>query len=214
VAHVTAVCVVHALLPEPSNPDGTTAIDKRAVPGRAEVGPLGLAGDIQKDTRYHGGEEYAVYLYADEDAQWWAGELDRPIPPGLFGENVRTSGLVVSDLVIGSRLRVGEALELEVTAPRNPCATFARRMGEQGWVKRFAAHRAPGAYTRVLVPGTIGVGDPVELLERPGHGVTVADVMAPGLPGAADRLLAADRAGEIELGPRMRSDAQREQARG
>jgi len=93
-AQVTAVCVVARLLPEASTPSGLTSIDKRPVAVPVPVGPLGLRGDSQQDTKHHGGDEYAVYLYADEDAAWWATELDRPITPGLFGENLRTSGLM------------------------------------------------------------------------------------------------------------------------
>ena len=214
-AHVTAVCVLHALLPEPGNPDGLTAIDKRAVGGPVHVSALGITGDQQRDRKHHGGQEYAVYLYADEDAGRWAAELGRDVPPGLFGENVRTAGLDVSGLVIGSRLRIGSAgVQLEVTSPRNPCGTFARRMGEPHWVRRFAEARAPGAYARVLREGPIRAGDAVEVVSVPDHGVTVADLMAPARPGRAAALLAAAAAGEVDLGPRMRSDAERESARG
>ena len=204
---VTAVCVLHALLAEPTNPDGTTAIDKRAIDGRVPVGPLGLAGDRQMDRRHHGGAEFAVYLYADEDAAWWAAELGRDIPPGLFGENLRTSGLDLSGTRIGQRWRVGEALVLEVTACRTPCATFARRMGEPHWVKQFTQRRAPGAYARVVVPGAVGVGDQVVPLGQPDHDVTVADVLPPVEPGAFARLLDAERAGAVDLSERMRRAA-------
>ena len=84
-AVVTAVCLVHTLLPEVTNPDRLTAIDKRAVGFAVQAGPLGLAADLVKDFRHHGGIEQAVYLYADEDAAWWAAELGREISPGLFG---------------------------------------------------------------------------------------------------------------------------------
>jgi len=40
-------------------------------------------------------------------------------------------------------------------------------------VKRFTAHGASGAYLRVLEPGDVGAGDLVEVVDRPGHGVTV-----------------------------------------
>ena len=213
--HISAVCIVHRLRPEPNNPDGTTAIDKRPVQGPVQVGLRGLAGDLQKDLEYHGGEEYAVYLYADEDAQRWAAELGRDIPAGLFGENLRTSGLDVSGLVIGARYRIGvSGLEVEVTSPRNPCATFARRMDEPRWVKRFTQGRAPGAYVRVLTPGIVQSGDAIEEVDVPAHGITVADVMKPARPGSAGALLAADAAGEVDLGPRMRSDATKEASRG
>lgn len=174
----------------------------------------GLAGDDQRDRANHGGAEYAVYLYAAEDAAWWAEELARPIPPGLFGENLRTVGLDVSGLVIGTRLRIGEQAVGEVTSPRNPCATFARRMGEPRWVRRFTEHRAPGAYLRITVPGLVAAGDPIEVLSVPAHGVSVADMMNPARPGAAQVLLAAAEAGEVDLGPRMRAGALRELGRG
>lgn len=209
------MCVVHALLPEPSTPTGLTSIDKRPVRGPVPVGPLGVRGDSQQDTAHHGGDEYAVYLYADEDASAWAADLGREVAPGLFGENLRTAGLDVSGLVIGTHLAVGgSGLQLEVTAPRNPCATFARRMAEPGWVRRFTARRAPGAYARVLVEGEVAAGDHIEVLSVPEHGITVADLMKPARPGAPAALLAAADAGQVNLGPRMRSDATKELVRG
>lgn len=212
---MTAVCVVHALLPEASTPTGLTSIDKRPVAGPVPVGPTGLLADSQQDSRHHGGLEYAVYAYADEDAQWWSGELGRPVPPGLFGENLRTCGLDVSGAVIGQRMRIGAGgLVVEVTAPRNPCGTFARRMGEDRWARRFVQRRAPGAYLRVVSEGQVRVCDGIEVLGEPTHGVTVADLMSPARPGAAAALLAAAAEGQVELGPRMRSDAQREVSRG
>ena len=82
-------------------------------------------------------------------------ELGREIPPGLFGENLRTSGIDLSGIRIGQVLRIGDDVVLEVTAPRTPCATFARRMGEPHWVRRFTERRAPGAYARVLQAGVV-----------------------------------------------------------
>ena len=206
-AHISAVCVLHALLPDPPDSDGRTAIDKRPVRGPVAVGPLGLEGDRQVDTEHHGGVDQAVYLYSDEDADWWAGELGRDIPPGLFGENLRTSGIDLSAARIGQQLRVGDALVLEVTAPRTPCSTFARRMGEPHWVKRFTQRRAPGAYARVVEPGAVEVGDEVVVLTEPAHDVSVAAVMPPVESGAFARLLAAERAGAVALSDRLRTAA-------
>ncbi|HYN57202.1 MAG TPA: MOSC domain-containing protein [Motilibacterales bacterium] len=206
-AHISAVCVLHTLLPAPSNPDGTTSIDKRSVPGPVAVGPLGLAGDRQSDLDHHGGEDQAVYLYADEDAAWWSAELGREIPPGLFGENLRTSGIDLSATRIGQRWRVGDTLVLEVTACRTPCATFARRMQEPRWVKRFTQRRAPGAYARVVVPGVIQVGDEVVPEGAPDHDVAVADVLPPVEPGTFERLLDAERTGAVVLSERLRRKA-------
>jgi MOSC domain-containing protein YiiM len=206
-AHITAVCVFHTLHPEPNNPDGTTAIDKRAIAGPVALGLLGLAGDRQADTEHHGGADQAVYLYADEDADWWAGELGRDIPPGLFGENLRTTGIDLSGTRIGQRLCIGESVVLEVTAPRTPCVTFARRMGEEHWVRRFTERRAPGAYARVVEPGAISAGDEVVPQVTPAHDVTVADLLPPVEPGSFARLLASEDAGFVELSPRLRNKA-------
>src|SRR5690242_16540568 len=149
---VSAVCVVHAIIPNPGETPDVTAIDKRPREGRLELGAQGFALDTQVDRRHHGGEEQALYAYADEDAAWWAAELDREIAPGLFGENLRISGIEVSGAEIGERWRVGEgsdAVVLEVTMPRTPCMTFQKRMGRRGWIKRFTRAGRLGAYLRV-----------------------------------------------------------------
>jgi MOSC domain-containing protein YiiM len=170
---VEAVCVSGAdLLPLPDRRPNRTGIDKKPVTGRVAVGELGLDGDVQVNRKHHGGEGQAVYAYAQEDAGWWAAELDRELPPGRFGENLRTSGLDLRAAVLGEQWQVGTAL-LQVTAWRTPCANFARFWGIPDLVKRFAAHGATGAYLRVVQTGEIGAGDAVEVLSRPDHGITV-----------------------------------------
>ncbi len=192
VARLRSVNVVHALIPDVRGDLDRTAIDKRPVPGRAAVHRLGVAGDRQYDTRHHGGPDKAVYAYAVEDLDWWAGELGRELGPGRFGENLTTEGVDVTGAVIGERWRIGPAgdgrdgpagvvagVVIEVSMPRIPCATFQGFMGEPRWVKRFSAHGAPGAYLRVIEEGSVAPGDPIEVLDRPAHGVTIGEVFAP-----------------------------------
>ncbi len=170
---VTAVCVSGAdLLSLPDRRPNRSGIDKKPVAGRVAVHGLGLDGDVQVNRKYHGGEGQAVYAYAQEDADFWTAELDRDLPPGRFGENLRTAGVDLRNAVLGERWRVGTTL-LEVTAWRIPCANFARFWGVPDLVKRFAAHGATGAYLRVLETGEIGAGDEVEIVSRPDHGITV-----------------------------------------
>jgi MOSC domain-containing protein YiiM len=170
---VEAVCVSGAdLLPLPDRRPNRTGIDKKPVEGIVAVGELGLDGDVQVNRKHHGGEGQAVYAYAQEDADWWAAELDRELPPGRFGENLRTSGLDLRTAVLGEQWQVGTAL-LQVTAWRTPCANFARFWDVPDLVKRFAAHGATGAYLRVLTTGELGAGDTVEVVSRPDHGITV-----------------------------------------
>lgn len=168
-ATLVAVCAVHALRPD-EGAVGVTAIDKRPIAGAVAVGPYGVRGDVQASRKHHGGRDKAVYAYAQEDADFWAAELGRPLPPGFFGENLRTEGIDVNAVVVGERWRIGERLELEVTTPRSPCQTFARWVGgadQRGWVKRFSAERRLGPYLRVVTSGSIGAGDEIVVVSRP-----------------------------------------------
>jgi MOSC domain-containing protein YiiM len=175
---IDAVCVLHALIPD-RNPTGLelTAIDKRPVVEPVFVGWLGLQGDDQYDKRHHGGPDQAVYVYATEEADRWAEELGYPVHPGQFGENLRTLGLAVSDVVVGERWQVGgEGPLLEARSPRVPCATFQAFIQEPQWVTRFTAQGDVGAYFRVLREGYVLAGDDVEVVHRPAHGVTIRQV--------------------------------------
>lgn len=176
-ATLVAVCVVHAIRPDPGRV-GRTAIDKRPVEGPVRAEPLGLVGDTQCDTRDHGGPNKALYAYAREEADRWARELHREIPVGFFGENLATTGLTVTDALVGERWRIGDTVEVTVTKPRTPCATFARYIDEPHWVRRFAERGDVGAYLRVEVPGQIAAGDNITVLEKPVDVPSVREVFA------------------------------------
>lgn len=157
---------------------GQTAIEKRAVDGPVRARRLGLEGDEVGDTRHHGGVDQAVYAFAREDLDVWAEALGAPIRDGLFGENLTTSGYDVNAAEIGERWRVGGAV-LEVASVRTPCLDFQGWLGElgfdsNGWVKRFAAQGRPGPYLRVIEEGDLQAGNEIEVVHRPGHGVTVS----------------------------------------
>jgi MOSC domain-containing protein YiiM len=49
-------------------------------------------------------------------------------------------------------------------------------MGDPVFPSRFAAANRPGAYLRIVEAGDAGAGDTVDILDRPAHGVTVAEV--------------------------------------
>jgi len=141
-----------------------TGIDKRPVE-QALVGPLGVEGDVVANAKHHGGPDQAVYLYARADYDWWVAELGRPLAPGTFGENLTIPELDVLERRPGDRFRIGAVL-LELTSARIPCSVFAHRMGDRHWVKRFRDAERPGSYARVLEPGMLAVGDPIELIQR------------------------------------------------
>jgi MOSC domain-containing protein YiiM len=150
-----------------------SAIGKAPVEGRVRVEGVNVAGDAQADLRVHGGPDKAVYAYAREDAAWWEDVLGRDIPPGLFGENLTLEGVDVSGAVIGERWRIGTVV-LEVCQPRQPCSKLGITFGDPRMVRAFARAGRPGAYLRIVEEGELAAGDPVELLSRPDHGVTIA----------------------------------------
>lgn len=188
--------------PNPWKGLSSTGIDKRPVdgpvavtaPGPKGAGAVGLAGDRVYDVKHHGGADQAVYAYAREDLDDWEAELGRPLANGAFGENLTTLGLDVNGALIGERWRIGPDVLLEVSCARIPCGTFQGWLGRDGWIKRFTRAALPGAYLRVIEPGDIRAGDPVEIVHRPDHDVTVALVFrAMTVEGdLLPRLLAAD----------------------
>ena len=70
-------------------------------------------------------------------------------------------------------------------------------------------HGAPGAYLRVLRAGSIRAGDPVVVIERPDHGVTVGGWFQHQDPDDARTLLAAHDDGALALPEKLRRHADR-----
>lgn len=179
-----------------------TGIDKQPVagpvavtaPGPKGTGDVGLAGDRVYDVKHHGGTDQAVYAYAREDLDGWESEFGRTLPNGVFGENLTTSGLDVNAALIGERWRIGPDVVLEVSCARIPCVTFQGWLEREGWIKRFTEAARPGAYLRVIEPGDIRADDPIEIVHRPEHDVTVALVFRAMTlePDLLPRLLVAD----------------------
>lgn len=175
------VLSVNAGRPEPAPYAGSlgrTAIRKRPVAGPVRVRTLGLEGDQVANTRHHGGIYQAVYAFAQEDLDLWTERLGDTVAPGMFGENLTTTGIDVNEAVLGERWRIGTAL-LQVCEVRTPCSVFKGWLGESGfdatrWVKRFTAEGRPGPYLRVLEEGILQAGDVIAVAHRPDHGVTVS----------------------------------------
>lgn len=174
---------------------GKTGIFKQAQTEPVWVGTLGLAGDAICDTENHGGADQAVYIYGTPDYDWWAAELGRPLAPGTFGENLTISGFVSADYAVGDCLQIGD-VTLQITSPRLPCVTLARRMDDPAFLKRFRAAERPGVYCRVLQAGPVAAGTPVTLLPYDGERMSMREMyrdgFAPTLTVAAlQRYLAA-----------------------
>jgi MOSC domain-containing protein YiiM len=175
----------------------TTGIFKTPVKGRIPISGVNLRGDDQADRQNHGGKTRAAYAYAQEDYAWWEQALSRVLPPGKFGENLTLRGIDVTRALVGERWRVGTA-ELQVTSPRVPCYKLAMTMEDPTFVKRFAQALRPGAYLSILNEGHVAAGDPVEVLWRPSHKLTLEEM-------ARIYLFQPSRAGEM-LVPELPDD--------
>jgi MOSC domain-containing protein YiiM len=139
-------------------------VPKRPVEA-AEVTASGVAGDAQRNLRYHGGSERAVCLFALETIRTLQAE-GHPIEPGHIGENLTLEGIDWTAVTPGVRLLLGEDVLLEVTRYTSPCMNI-RASFRGGDYARVSQKQHPGAsrvYARVVRTGTVRRGDPVRLL--------------------------------------------------
>jgi MOSC domain-containing protein YiiM len=152
-----------------------TGIFKLPVDHPVKVTKLGLERDVIISAKHHGGPDQAVYVYGEPDYEWWSRELHRKLDPGTFGENLTISGLQSAKFDIGDMLHMGE-VTLQVTAPRIPCSTFAARMKDPHWIKRFRQAERPGLYCRVLQEGLIKTGAPVSFEAYQGETLSLLEM--------------------------------------
>ncbi|PWB70195.1 MAG: MOSC domain-containing protein [Anaerolineales bacterium] len=153
----------------------TTGIYKLPVDGPVEIKSLGIEGDAICDKKNHGGPDQALYIYGGADYAWWEGELGKQLAPGTFGDNLTISGLESAVFNVGDYLLIGE-VTLQITSPRIPCGTFATRMSDPQWVKKFRAAERPGLYVRVIKEGVIKAGDPVTIEKYSGETVSIVQM--------------------------------------
>lgn len=131
----------------------------------AAVDVLGLTTDKQKHTKFHGGPERALCLYALERIVALQAE-GHPIYPGAVGENVTLAGVDWERVAPGTRLRLGAAVVVEITSFAVPCKQITAAFAD-GQSKRISQTLHPGwarTYARVLSEGVLRVGDPIEIL--------------------------------------------------
>ena len=154
-----------------------TGINKHAVSGAVMIDELGLLGDAICNRKHHGGLDQAVYVEGSLTLDWWASELGRSLEPGTFGENLIIEGLDNREIAVGDRFIAGD-LVLEVSSARIPCSTFAAKMGDPQFVKRYIRAGRPGIYCRVLAGRTVSADMPVTYLPYAGERVTMPEMMA------------------------------------
>jgi MOSC domain-containing protein YiiM len=154
----------------------STGIFKEPVSGPVRVRKLGLEGDQQADLNVHGGVDKAVYLYPSEHFAFWQDQYpERNFTPGLFGENLTSTGLLETNIQVGDILGIGSA-EFMVTIPRMPCYKLGIKMGDPGIIKAFLQANRSGFYLKVLTEGIIEAGQPIVKTGSDGYGLNIEEV--------------------------------------
>lgn len=127
---------------------------KKEVPAAEIRKDYGLVGDA------HAGSGRQVSLLAREAIGRMA-ELLPGLGPGDFAENLTLDGLNPAVLPVGQRLRVGDAVLLEITQIGKTChhGCEIRRLAGDCIMPR------EGVFAKVLAGGTVRKGDAVALLD-------------------------------------------------
>jgi len=138
-------------------------VPKRAV-YEAEINTLGIIGNQVAHPKIHGGPTAALCLYSLEKILALQAE-GHPIFPGSVGENLTVAQLDWSLVMPGARLRLGDAVIIEVTRYTTPCNTIVASFADknsnrilqkthEGWAR---------VYAKVVQTGKIKVGDAIVL---------------------------------------------------
>jgi MOSC domain-containing protein YiiM len=183
----------------------TSAIWKETVAGPAWVGTLGIQGDAVANTKVHGGPDQAVLMYAATHYPAWQAEWGRDdLGPGSFGENLSVEGLTEETACLGDVYQIGGA-RLQVTKPREPCSTLARRHRVRDMIAIVQGNGRGGWYLRVLQEGEVTAGQPIDLVQRPHPEWPVREVARAMLDRKADPERAARLARCPELAANWRA---------
>lgn len=162
---VDALCAGHSSILPSGKKSG---IRKLPLAGPVAIGTRGIAADKQVNRTYHGYPAMALHHFPHETYAWLRhhfGALPRLEGPGNMGENLSTCGVTEHEVCIGDRFRFGSAV-LEVTQPRQPCATIEQHLEVKGIVKALIASARTGWFYRVLEPGEAQAGDTLLRIEQ------------------------------------------------
>lgn len=136
-------------------------VPKLPVP-EAWVSVEGINGDRHRNRILHGGPDRALCLYSYELIQALQHE-GHTIYPGAAGENLTIAGLDWEQLKPGDFLKIGEDVQIELTAFCEPCRHNARWFRGGNYL-RISQQHYPGwsrVYARVLSEGSVRQGDGV-----------------------------------------------------
>lgn len=133
-------------------------VRKHTVPSCWLVMDHGIEGDA------HAGKWHRqISLLAQESIDKMQAALtDVQLKPGDFAENITTTGIAVMKLPIGTKLRVGNEAELEVTQIGKECHMSCEIRSLVG----DCVMPREGIFAIVLREGKISAGDEIEVIEE------------------------------------------------
>ena len=128
----------------------------------AVIATTSVAGDRQRNLKFHGGPDRALCLFSQELIERLQDE-GHSIEAGSTGENLTLAGLDWEKLKPGDRLQIGPEVQIVIMSYTVPCDLNARWFRD-GDYKRVSQKKNPGwsrLYAKVLREGVVRPGDEV-----------------------------------------------------
>ena len=136
----------------------TKGVSKNPVPsGEFRVG-FGMVTDAHADCTTH----RQVILLADESIDKMR-KMGLTLNPGAFAENLTTRGIELVTIPIGTKVKVGKEVVLEISQIGKVCHTgcaISKQVGTCVMPKE-------GVFGKVLKGGTISPGDAIKVVDKP-----------------------------------------------
>ena len=136
------------------NANATKEFRKLPLPQGKLIEDFGLEGDR------HAGRPLRQVSVLNVETVNELKQQGMPVDPGILGENVTVEGVPVMELPEGTRLRIGQNAELEITGDRPACKEL---LGVHKDALKAMVGRT-GKMARVVRGGTVRPGDPIELI--------------------------------------------------
>ncbi|WP_257349500.1 MOSC domain-containing protein [Pseudalkalibacillus decolorationis] len=144
-----------------------SGIYKYNVSEKVYLSKVNFDGDEQADLKNHGGPDKAICVYSSEHYPYWESILQQQMMDGAFGENLTLEGITETDIYIGDRFQLGEAI-VEVSQPRRPCFKLGIKWNEPKLAQYVQDTGYSGFYLRVEKEGWVTPGDPlIKTYEHP-----------------------------------------------
>jgi MOSC domain-containing protein YiiM len=147
----------------------------RTAQAKIEIKFLQVQGDEFFGKTIHGTPDCVVYALCADKYKQWESKLKRPMPWGIFGENLTIDLMNEDDFKINDEYQAGSAL-LRVTGPRYPCNRLNFVTGIDGMRELFRDQAWPGVYFEVMTEGEVKAGDELILKKRTQSEVSVKDL--------------------------------------